>query len=104
MFVFPCLPVEISAWIVHPRPAADITQPQELPRTRTAGSLVSLFGATFKPLSGADDNELQKVPDTSGSPAIIWKHNKLGTTTLLGNCVFYNHKLKGVKGNKRVNH
>lgn len=35
-----CLAVEISAWFGYPRPAADTTQPEELPGTWSDGAMV----------------------------------------------------------------
>lgn len=38
--VFPCLAAEISTWLDYPRPAADTTQPEELPGTWPDGAMV----------------------------------------------------------------
>ncbi len=41
-YVFPFLAAEISTWLDHPRPAADTTQPKELPGTWPAGPMVRI--------------------------------------------------------------
>lgn len=41
------LAAEIPTWLDHPRPAADSTQPEELPGTRSSGSMVSIPWKVF---------------------------------------------------------
>lgn len=56
----PCLAAEISTWTDHPRPAADTTQPEELPGTWADGAMVRMT-QTLSTVGSKDHSEICSV-------------------------------------------